>query len=221
MAGRGFAPAVASGAPTIAAVDERQRDVARRAATGAHDGVVGGSDRVGFTTRLDRWVADARVDLAAAQRTRERWLEEVAAQEATLVGVLVDLAERRSVVALATTDGRRHRGVIGSVGADFVAVRAAAGPDVLISLSALAAVRTLPDDAPVAGDRVVLVHLTLAEVLSELAADRERVAVLAGTEHVAGELRSVGADVVVLRTDGAPPASAYLSLRTVREVTLH
>lgn len=207
-------------APTIAAVDERRRDVARRAATGAHDGVLGGADRAGFASRLDRWVADARVDLAAAQRTRERWLQEVAAQEATLVGILVDLAERRSVVALSTTGGRRHRGVIGSVGADFIAVRAAAGPDVLIALAAVAMVRTLPDEGPVAGDRVVVVQLTLAEVLRELAADRERVAVLAGTEVVAGELRSVGVDLVVLRTDGTPPAGAYLPLGTVSEVTL-
>lgn len=201
-------------------MDERRRDVARRAATAAHDGVLRGQDRAGFASRLDRWVADARVDLAAAQRTRERWLQEVAAQEATLVGVLVDLAERRSVVALTTTGGRRHRGVIGSVGADFIAVRAIAGPDVLVALSAVGSVRTLPSEDPAPGDRVVVVQLTLAEVLAELAADRERVAALAGTEQVAGQLRGVGVDVVVLRTDGTPPASAYLPLGSVSEVTL-
>lgn len=179
-----------------------------------------GGRRASFGSRLDRWVAEARVDLAAAQRARERWLQEVAAQEATLTGVLLDLAERRSPVAVSTFSGRRHRGAIASVGADFVALHPSSGPDVLVAMSAVAAVRTLPGEEATVGDRVGVVHLTMAEVLSELAADRERVVAVAGTEQLAGELRSVGADIAVLRTDGAPPGTAYLPLATVSEVML-
>jgi hypothetical protein len=174
----------------------------------------------GFADRLDRWVADARVDLVAAQRTRERWLQEVAAQEATLAGVLVDLAERGSAVTLSTAGGLRRPGAVAVVGADFVALRLAAGPDVLVALAAVAAVRLLPVDDPVAGDRIVAVHLTLAEVLREMAADRERVAVRAGDEQITGELRSVGVDVAVLRTDGEPRSTAYVSIGAISEVAL-
>lgn len=201
-------------------MDERRRGVAREAATGAEDGILLGASRSGFAGRLDRWVADARVDLAAEQRTRERWLQDVAAQEATTLGVLLDLAERQTSVALSTVGGRRHRGAVGSVGADFVALRVASGPDVLVALRAVASVRTMPAEDPVPGDRAVVVHLALAEVLSELAADRERVVVQAGAEQLAGELRSVGADVVVLRIDGTPPSSAYLPLDGITEVAL-
>src|SRR3546814_9710109 len=78
-----------------------------------------------FTSRLDRWVAEARVDQAAQGRARERWLRTIAEEEATFAGVLADLAERASGVALSTTAGRRHRGSIGGLGADFVALRPA------------------------------------------------------------------------------------------------
>ena len=43
---------------------------------------------------LQRWVADGQVDEAARARSRRRWLEKVATEEATLGGVLLDLAER-------------------------------------------------------------------------------------------------------------------------------
>ena len=44
---------------------------------------------------LHRWVADGQVDEAARARSRRRWLEKAAIEEATLGGVLLDLAERR------------------------------------------------------------------------------------------------------------------------------
>lgn len=184
--------------------------------------VVAGPATPSFASRLDRWVADARADDAAAQRARERWLRSVAEQEATFTGVLLDLAERSAGIAVTTTAGRRLVGAVEAIGADFVALRVAAGRQVLVALAAISVIRTAPSVEDTVGDRVVTAELTLAEALAGLAADGARVLVVspAGAESVAGTLRSVGQDVVVLRTDAEPAASAYVPLAAISEVVL-
>jgi hypothetical protein len=182
--------------------------------------LVRGGGAVSFTARLDQWVAEARIEEAALRRSRERWLLEVAEQEATLVGVLIDLAEQHADVSIAA-NGRRHHGVIAAIGVDFVAVRVVAGADVLIATAAVSVVRTTSAVGAAVGDRVVSTELRLTDVLVELAADRERVRIVtAGGESVAGTLRSVGHDVVVLRTDGQPPGTAYVPRDAIVEVTI-
>jgi hypothetical protein len=66
------------------------------------------------------------------------------------------------------------------------------------------------------------VNVTLADVLAGLAGERPRVrmVVAGGHEVVAGELRSVGADVATLRLDGEPGGAVYVRLDAVRAVTL-
>lgn len=203
-------------------MDDRRGARHGEAALGRYEGLLSGDPARSFTSRLDRWVADARVDEAARARARERWLRSVAEQEATIAGVLVDLTERAAGVALSTTAGRRHRGWIRALGADFVALCPASGTEVLVALQAISVVRTLPTEDPAAGDRVVSTELTLAEVLTELAAERERVLLVtcAGSDSVSGELRSVGHDVVVVRADTDLPATAYVPLTAIAEVTL-
>lgn len=203
-------------------MDERRGDRSWDAALEQAPGLLSGHPERSFTSRLDRWVADARVDEAARERARERWLRSVAEQEATVAGVLVDLTERCAGVALSTTAGQRHRGSIGALGADFVALRPASGPEVLITMGSISVVRTLPAEDPAAGDRTVSTDLTLADVLTELAAERERVLLVtrAGSDSVVGELRSVGHDVVVIRSDSEPASTAYVPLGAIAEVTL-
>lgn len=173
----------------------------------------------GFTERLDAWVAAARIDGAAAERARERWLAEVAGQEATLSGVLADLAERRAVVAVATRPGRRHRGTIGLIGADFVVLRAEAGSELAVSTGAITDVRSV-GRVDVLGDRMLGTELRLADVLAELAADREEVALVTSAgDALAGRLRNVGQDVLALRV-GDPPTVVHVPLAAVVEVRL-
>jgi hypothetical protein len=144
----------------------------------------------------------------------------VADQEATLSGVLTDLAERRAGVTI-DAGGQRHHGVVSAIGVDFVALQVATGPDVLLAISAIGLVRTAPAVAAAAGDRMVATELRLADVLAELATDRERLRVVTNAgQAVAGVLRSVGHDVLVLRTDGVPPGMAYVPRVAVVEVTI-
>lgn len=181
-----------------------------------------GGEAASFSARLDRWVADARVDEAALRRARERWLRDVAEQETTLSGVLADLAERHVPVTLRSTTGRRHHGTIQVIGADFVGVRTATGVEVLVALHAVGSLRTAPAVEATLGDRMVVTELRLADVLSNLAEDRERVLLVtrSGDAVIAGELRSVGHDVVVLRVDGERPATTYVPTAAVAEVSL-
>jgi hypothetical protein len=175
--------------------------------------VLGGGS--GLAGRLERWAAEARVEDAARQRISERWLRQQAEEGASLLGVLSDLAERGTAVAVRTRAGRQHRGAVLAVGEDFVAVGGT-----LVALAAISSIRTLGGSA--VGDRPVRTRLRLAEVLAQLAAERERALIvpLDGEDAVAGSVRSVGVDVVVVRLDGPEPATAYVPIAAVGEVVL-
>ena len=187
----------------------------------AADGLLGAS-APSLASRLDAWLDEARLERSADARTREHWLRAAADADATFSGVLLDLAERGVPLAVATTAGRRHRGVIQVVGADFVALRVGSGREVLLAAGALASVRTSNAAGITAGERVVTTDLRLVDVLGELAGDRARVRllVLDASEAVSGELRSVGQDVVTIRTDGEGRGTAYVRADAVTEVAL-
>ena len=81
--------------------------------------------------------------------------------------------------------------------------------------------RTLPDDAVTIGDRPTRTDLTFAEALAALAEHRARAIVIGHDpdDAVAGELRSVGADVLTVRLDGAG-GTAYVASAAVLELSL-
>ncbi|MFL6204713.1 MAG: hypothetical protein ACJ739_05130 [Acidimicrobiales bacterium] len=181
-----------------------------------------GGDAPRLAARLEAWLADARVERSADERAREHWLRAAADADATFSGVLVDLAERGVPLAVATAAGHRHRGVVEVVGADFVGLRVASRREVLVALRAISSVRTAPSAGVTSGERAVTTHLRLGDVLGELAAERARVTlfVFHPGEAVSGELRSVGQDVVTVRTGGEAPGAAYLRVDGIAEVAL-
>ena len=147
---------------------------------------------------LQRWVADGQVDEAARARSRRRWLENAATEEATLGGVLLDLAERRRPVTVRTLVGHRITGPISAVGADFIAVADARLGDTLMPTTRIATVQPAPGDDLPAGDRRHDVVLTFGDALMELAAERPEVMVGVGDETLRGELRTASTEVVTL-----------------------
>lgn len=181
---------------------------------------------------IERWAAEARARDAVDARVRERWLRRQAEEEATFAGLLVDLAERQVGVVVTTTANRRHAGVVEAVGADFVALHGPAGRTAIVALASVASVASvasLGTGGPGDGRRRALtgrddrasrsLTVSLADVLAHAAANYPRVQVHAGTAIVVGELRTVGADVISVHTDGDPPATAYLSLASVSDVS--
>jgi hypothetical protein len=181
------------------------------------DGLLGGD----LVSRLDRWIAEMRSDDAAASRARERWLLTQAEESSTFVGVLLDLGEQRATVVVEGRGGRRHRGTIVAVAHDFCALRTPSGRDILLSYAGVASVRA-ERRTSATGDRAVQLEATLDEALATLAEDRPRVLVvtLAGADGLAGELRSVGRDVLTLRLDGEPAAPAYVAISAIAELSL-
>ncbi|HUR22360.1 MAG TPA: hypothetical protein VMZ73_00665 [Acidimicrobiales bacterium] len=187
-----------------------------------------GAEIDAFLVDLARWTADTRASDAAGSRVRERWLRHQAAEDARFVGVLVDLAEQGAGVAVRTTASRTLQGRIAAVAGDFCVVRHEGGMVTLVTFATIASVRPEPDrrtedagSSRTPGARV-RPALSLAEVLARLAPERPRLRIVVegGGEALAGELRSVGADVATLRLEGDPPARVYVQIGCVREVTL-
>ena len=180
-------------------------------------------DDDGFLASLDHLVADAVAEEAARERSQTRVLRQVAEEEATFLGVALDLAERQVVVVARTSSGRAHRGRVLAVGRDFVVVRDGSGPPVLLALAGLTSLRPEPTGArpDVSGARAAPLEVGLAAVLVGLAGQRPRVQVSApGEEPVAGELRSVGVDVLTLRLDGDAGLRTHVRVAAVTEVVL-
>ncbi|HEU5085139.1 MAG TPA: hypothetical protein VFU14_17490 [Acidimicrobiales bacterium] len=183
----------------------------------AASGVLGG-DRLARS--LERWAADAAVDEAARRRARQRWLRLQAEEEASLVGTLVDLAERGRPVTLDVGD-QRLRGRVVGIGSDFLALRTDRDQEALVRTAAVDAVRAEPGERAVVGDRAALVDVALAAVVGPLTGDRPGVLVRtrAGTT-VRGELRSAGTDVLRLRTDGDPATPVWVPLAAIDVLVL-
>lgn len=179
------------------------------------------ADGSGLLGRLAAWAAAARVDEAAGARAREAFLRRAASEGATLAGVLLDLAEQGAPVLLTLAGGRRHRGRLRAVGADFVVLVNDQGGQVLVATRGVAVVRPEAGAEALAGDRPLTVAAGLAEALAVVAEDRPRVLVVAGdADGVAGELRAVGQDVLVLRLDGGGRPTAYVPVASLVEVTV-
>jgi len=137
-----------------------------------------------------------------------------------VVGVLVDLAERGSPVAVRSAAGRAVRGRVAAVGADFVVVREERLGDLIVPLRSLATVRSAPGEPPVVGDRPASLVIALAEVLVELAADRPLVVISAGGEEVRGELRSAGIDVVAVNIASTRHDVVHIAVESIDHVVL-
>lgn len=189
--------------------------------SGRHEDLLGGA-RPTLASRLDAWIADARVDQSADERSRERWLTTAADADATFSGVLLELAERGAAVTVATVAGRRVHGTVSVLGCDFASIRRRDADEVLVSLGAVTSLRTSPGVVPAVGERVVTTDLRLGDVLAELLADRVRVHLVVGDgrDPVSGTLRSVGQDLVTVRGDGPDQGLSYVPLRAVVELVL-
>jgi hypothetical protein len=168
---------------------------------------------------------ELRADSASAHRRREGWLRRQAVEDATVVGILLSLAERDAVVALTTRAGNRHVGRLRGAGTDLVLIDAQ-GSCVAVDIQAVDSFQAHriggADGRRLAavGHRGSADHTTMLDVLSWVAADRPDVTVVtrSGT-RCTGELVAVGADVVVLRPAGGGPVS-YTPVASLSEVLL-
>ncbi|MDQ2754767.1 MAG: hypothetical protein M3R71_04370 [Actinomycetota bacterium] len=195
-----------------------------------------GAPRDDFERAVERWGAESRVTDAAAARGRQRWLHQQASEAATLLGLLVDLAERQSHVVLTTRSAFRHAGLLVGVGSNFCVVTDQAIGTTLVASDAITSV-VVAGSAGVApatpaaagdrdhfgiaaGDRQSFRGTTLADSLAALAAERSSVRFrLAGGDQVVGALTSVGVDVSSVRLEGRERRMTHVSLAAVESCT--
>jgi hypothetical protein len=172
---------------------------------------------------LRRELDDARADVVAAERSRQRWLRHQAEQSAAFSGTLLGLLERGVSVELRTTAGSVHQGRLTALAKDVCGLRTAAGRQVWVRIDAVTAVRTHGGvgTPPAGDDRALRQDGGLPDVLARLADDRARVALATeGTgQPIVGELRAVGADVATL-VSGDDRATCYVRLPSVTEVSV-
>lgn len=175
-----------------------------------------------------RWAASERASSAAAGRTRERFLRERAEATATWAGLLVDLAERRATVSVAA-GSRRVTGRVAGVGLDFCVLEPTGAGAAVVPFAGMSSVRSEGASSPVstcagsspAGDRRGALELSFAAALATLADERALVALGSGDgDTLAGELVSVGEDVVTLRGPEPTRRLVYARLSSVRIVEL-
>ncbi len=152
---------------------------------------------------IHRWIANGQIDDAARARARQHSLEHQATEDATLLGALIDLAERGRPVTATTSATRRVTGSVVAVGADFAILRDGRLGDVFVPVERLAVVRPAPGDGLPTGNRLAGISLTLGSALMELATERPDVIVATGGEDIRGEMFSVGADMVTIAIDRA------------------
>jgi hypothetical protein len=170
------------------------------------------------TTDWSRLLDEARADSQAAARAQERWLRQQATESATLVGTLLDLAERGTAVSV-TVGGRRHDGRIVAIGHDLVAL---ADRDAIVAVrtDAITIVRPQPGQPSVvaSGDRPATLDLRLAELLGRLAGDEPAVSIALGGDVVSGVLVAAGDDVVTLRVAPGADGLVYASVMSTTSV---
>ena len=182
-----------------------------------------GDDLAELARDLARWAGEARQQEAAATRSRRRWLEQQAAEEATFVAVLLAFGEGRVPVVLGVTSGNPVRGLVAAVGRDFCAVRTVERGTVLVRVEDITDARVRPGHSAVIGTQGggAPTDMALADVLFGMAGERPEVVISLrqGAGLVSGELRTVGVDVANLRTRSDPPATVYVPMGAVSQVS--
>lgn len=169
---------------------------------------------------LQELTDQGRATDAAEARRRRRSLIDQAGEEGTFAGVLIDLAERRAVVAVHTRAGRLLRGTVVAIGADYLGLVGARHDTTWVPMHAVTGVRPEPGTRATVGDRSDHVATSWQAVLVELAVARPDVALYTvGGDRIPGRLWSAGQDLVVVRTAAAGSGS-YVPMASVNDLTL-
>jgi hypothetical protein len=170
-----------------------------------------------------RFAADARLDAAVADRARERWLRQAAADEVDLTGVLDASVRNGETVTVWTEAGRAHWGRVRTRVADAIGLEVEGGRELLVPLTALAAIevpRLGPDGASL--HPAAAPAWGLAELLALRAGGRPEACawVRGAAQPLTGELVGAGPDVVVLAGARGRSAMRYVRLASVVELLL-
>lgn len=164
---------------------------------------------------FERLLRTARADDAARSRASVVALRELAAEDATILGVLHDLADRRGRVRLVVRGVRRVGDVV-DVWTGGV-VLAGVGVDVLVRTEAIDVV-TSPDGCRVHGDARSTPRRSWPALVHDRIDPHDECELAVGGVSLRGRMLSIGAEVVVL--GGAGGQVDYVRTDTIDSVII-
>jgi hypothetical protein len=164
-----------------------------------------------------RWLAEVRVEEAARTRLAVAEIQARRAEESTLAGALVELAERGEVIGLTMRSGRQHRGHVRLVGPDALVMALETRQWLVARLGAVASLRSV-QAPPVPGEAEPSTSSRFVRLAAALVEPGDWVLVASGTATLGGSLVSVGTDVISLRLDNGD--QAYVALDSADEVSM-
>ena len=188
-------------------------------------GADGASSADDFLADLASWAARDRTARAASERSQTRARADQSLATSTWTGLLVDLAESGSEVALWSGPGLTRKGRLVGVARDFVVLEPAGRGPVLIRTTALQSVTPAEPGAqraqsaqtarsPRAGERRHPSELTLAAALDALAGERAPASVQTSSQAFHGAIIGCGEDVLTMKSDG-PGRHVYVALNAL------
>lgn len=172
-----------------------------------------GSDGDRLAAEFALWSSRSRAIEAAAQRSRQRWLGQQAAESTTLAGLLLDMTEQHAQVTLRTAS-HTYSGRLSALGRDFCILEDQSGFATIVRLGALVTVQSSGSGrgraAPFAeSERRPALSMGLVDALGMLAADRQTAKLTTGSKDpVTGELMALGEDVITLGLGGGVAGGA-------------
>lgn len=162
-----------------------------------------------------------RARLAKTQTNRQR---QMAIEEATFSGALLDVSEGRLNVAIQMENDQVHRGVLDLATSEFIEVNAEDKPTVLIAIQAITGLevtgipnrRVTPSSRALPDQPTFVSRLTAAsEVVPSV-----RVVMRGSKDPFSGKLLSVGADVIGIGPEPNAAAVTFLPVSRIAEVKL-
>jgi hypothetical protein len=167
-------------------------------------------------------LSNATSDQSLEERSARRWQGQIDEESATWEGTLIDLAEGSIQISLDTTRGAHVVGQLTGVGADVLVVSRAGAADIWIRRNTVVSLSALERVQLARGARSAS-RITLQELLFVASGRRPTVSALLTGQSTAinGVLRSCGADVCVIGTQGDVRRNVIISIAAIEEVTLH
>ncbi|MCC5947228.1 MAG: hypothetical protein JJT89_02125 [Nitriliruptoraceae bacterium] len=167
---------------------------------------------------------DERLQSAITARSAARERRDRAAEVATWIGSLRDLAERSAAVVVRVAGDRVHRGALVAVGIDHLAVRLESGAVVLVAEDTVRSVRPeVGSGISVAlGDRERAQDRTLVEALQLLYEDARTLTLVLRdvADPLPGRLVALGEDVVSVRPAEARSDVVFVPIAAIAEAVI-
>ena len=166
---------------------------------------------------FEDWRANSAIAEAARSRRRTASWSQHGAADAGLSGVLLDLAERSTEVAISLINGHSHRGAVLAVASTWAMLRSNAGARVAMRLRAIAAIDCTGQRSSF-GERCAPITTGFVPMLEGTVEPGEQLTVWCGPQRFSGELVGISDELAILNVNAS--TLRYVSIDAIDEVVI-